>query len=337
MVRPKDAVQWALYYPPLFDYRTTRLTGPDSPTLTRVIQRYEQGYVFEALTELDTVSTDRRDVPYFTLRAGMLLSIGRVDYAQADISDALNVNPDNGVDLDLLSVIALVNNDNQEALQPVHRAVERAPDSAIPGIALSYAQQGAFQIVQASGSAQDAAQLAVERNDKLSCPHTILGFVRLTALEFKKAATAFQQAIALDQADPLPRLGLGLAKIRQNDLEAGRRKIEIATSLDLNNSIMRSYLGKSYFEEKRRGLDETQYEMPKELDPHDPTPWFYDAIREQFVNKPIEALHDYQESIRLNDDRAVYRGRLLLHEDVATRGATVGRNNNLGFDQRGKG
>jgi tetratricopeptide (TPR) repeat protein len=188
-----------------------------------------------------------------------------------------------------------------------------------------------------SGRAIEAARLAVERNAKLSRPHTVLGFARLTTMEIEKASTAFQQAIALDDADPLPRLGLGLTKIRRNELEAGRREIEIAIMLDPNNSILRSYLGKSYFEEKRDGLAETQYAMAKELDPQDPTPWFYDAIRKQLDNQPIDALHDLQESIRLNDNRAVYRSRLLLDQDVAARGATVGRTyNNLGFAQRGR-
>jgi tetratricopeptide (TPR) repeat protein len=187
------------------------------------------------------------------------------------------------------------------------------------------------------GRAMEAARQAVELNPKLSRPHTLLGFARLTTIEIEKAATAFEQAIALDQADPLPRLGLGLAKIRRNELEAGRREIETATALDLNNSILRSYLGKSYFEEKRDGLAETQYEMAKRLDPHDPTPLFYEAIRKQLNNQPIDAFHDLQDSINLNDKRAVYRGRLLLDQDVAARGATVGRiYDNLGFTQRGR-
>jgi len=373
VVRPRDAVQWALYYPPLFDYRAARLAGPDSPTLLKATQRYEEGDVVGALSQLDNVPPARRDVHYFTLRAGMLLSIGRVDHAQADISEALQQDADNGIALALLSVIALVNNDTQEALRLAHRATERAPDSSIPHIALSYAQQGVFQIDEASASAQEATRLApedalalarvaelwlargysgqaieaayraVERNATLSRPHTILGFAHLTTMEIDKASTAFQQAIALDQADPLPRLGLGLAKIKrsgwaqQNGLEPGRREIEIAMTLDPNNSILRSYLGKIYFEEKRGRLAETQYAMAKELDPHDPTPWFYDAIRKQLANQPIGALHDLQESIRLNDNRAVYRGRLLLDQDVAARGTTVGRTyNNLGFGQRGR-
>jgi len=320
VVRPQDAVQWALYYPPLFDYRAARLAGADSAALLKATQLYEEGDVSEALYQLrdENVPQAQRDVHYFTLKAGMLLSMGRVDQAQADISEALNQDADNGVALALLSVIALVNNDTQEALRLAHRATERAPDSSIPRIALSYAQQGAFQIDEASASAQEAtrlapedalalarvaelwlargysgqaieaAQQAVERNPTLSRPYTVLGFARLTTMEIEKASTAFQQAIALDQADPLPRLGLGLAKIRRsgwephkNTLEPGRREIEIAIMLDPNNSILRSYLGKIYFEEKRDGLAEDQYEMAKELDPFDPTPLFYDAIRKQ--------------------------------------------------------
>ena len=42
----------------------------------------------------------------------------------------------------------------------------------------------------------------------------------------------FEKAIELDQVDPLPRLGLGLAKIRDGDLLDGRREIDIAVSLD---------------------------------------------------------------------------------------------------------
>ena len=73
----------------------------------------------------------------------------------------------------------------------------------------------------------------------------ILGFAYLTQVKTTESRVAFEKAIALDQADPLSRLGLGLAKIRDGDLKAGGREIEIAASLDPNNSIIRSYLGKT--------------------------------------------------------------------------------------------
>jgi tetratricopeptide (TPR) repeat protein len=170
----------------------------------------------------------------------------------------------------------------------------------------------------------------------LSRTQTVLGFAYLTQIETKESKKAFEKAIELDQADSLPRLGLGLAKIREGDLKDGGKEIEIAASLDPNNSLIRSYLGKTYYEEKRTKLDRREYAIAKELDPKDPTPWFYDAIAKQTTNRPIEALHDLQKAIELNDNRAVYRSKLMLDSDLAARSSSLARiYNNLGFQQLG--
>jgi hypothetical protein len=45
-------------------------------------------------------------------------------------------------------------------------------------------------------------------------------------------------------------------------------------------------------------------------------------------------LQDLQKSIELNDNRAVFRSRLLLDQDLAARSASLGRiYNDLGFQQ----
>ena len=99
--------------------------------------------------------------------------------------------------------------------------------------------------------------------------------------------------------------------------------------------LIRSYLGKAYYEEKRPELDGREYAIAKELDPNDPTPWFYDAIRKQTINQPVEALHDLQTAIELNDNRAVYRSKLMLDSDLAARSASLARiYSDLGFQQR---
>jgi hypothetical protein len=75
--------------------------------------------------------------------------------------------------------------------------------------------------------------------------------------------------------------------------------------------------------------------MAKSLDPSDPTPYFYEAIEKQTTNRPVEALTDLEKSIELNDNRAVYRSRLLLDSDLAARSASVARiYSDLGFQQR---
>jgi tetratricopeptide (TPR) repeat protein len=112
--------------------------------------------------------------------------------------------------------------------------------------------------------------------------------------------------------------------------------METAANLDPDNALIRSYLGKAYYEQRRGDIASTEYAIAKKLDPKDPTPWFYDAIYKQTVNRPVEALHDMQKAIELNDNRAVFRSKLLLDEDLAARSAALGRiYNDLGFQQRG--
>jgi len=260
----------------------------------------------------------------------------------------------------------VVRNEQKKALKLAAKAVRLAPASATPYVARSYAEQSAFEIEKAHESLEKAAELApedalvwarlaeielslgdldasleaavkAERLDPgLSRTQSVLGFAYLTRIEVAHAQTAFERAIALDPADPLPRLGLGLARIREGDVGEGTKEIETAASLDPNSSLIRSYLGKAYFEQKRGGLAETEFEQAK-LHPKDPTPWFYDAIHKQTTNRPVKALHDLQKAIDLNDNRAVYRSQLLLDEDLAARSANLARiYDDLGFQQRAR-
>jgi tetratricopeptide (TPR) repeat protein len=363
VVKPRDAIQWTLYYPPLFDPRSTALSkAPEK--VAEALRLYTRGDVQGALSALKKVRTTARDRGYYNLSAALYLSVGQVAEARSAIERSLALEPANGDAVALQSVLALVRNELDRALDLAQQATESAPDSPVPRIALSYAYQGAFQLDKALesarhaveidpdnalawtrvaeielsigelGKALDAAAEAVRRNPRLARTQTVLGFAYLARIDVDAARSAFEKAIDLDQTDPLPRLGLGLAKIRRGALAEGRQEIEIATSLDPNNSLIRSYLGKAYFEEKRNTLAQSQLSMAKELDPKDPTPWFYDAILKQTENRPVEALHDAQESIELNDNRAVYRSRLLLDFDEATRGASLGRiYRDLGFEQ----
>ncbi|MEC4679831.1 MAG: FecR domain-containing protein, partial [Nitrospirota bacterium] len=268
-VQPRDAVQWALHYPPLIDTRAVSLTGPNQLTLEGALAMYNQGDLVSALKQLDAVPRNRREAQFFTFRAGLLLSVGRIEQATKDLEQADAVDPGNGIAQALQSVIAVVQNDKDAALELALQATERAPNSPIPYIALSYAHQAHFDIDEALKSAQEATRLnsqdglawarvaelwlskghldetleaakkAVAQNPDLARTQTVLGFAYLTQAKIKKARTAFEKAIELDQADPLPRLGLGLAKIQKSDLAEGRREIEIAASLDPNNAIVR--------------------------------------------------------------------------------------------------
>jgi tetratricopeptide (TPR) repeat protein len=368
VARPRDAVAWTLYYPPVL----AALAGGEgaarglSPGLQAAIERVAANDYPGALSALDAVPDDARDARYYTYRAGVLLNVGRAPDARAAIDRALALDPQAGEALAERAIIAIVQDRRDEALADARRAVELSPESASARIALSYVQQANFQLEAARstlreaveiapedalawarlaeielsfrqvGSAMAAADRAVTLAPELSRTQTVLGFAALARIDVGEAKTAFERAIARDSADPMPRLGLGLAMIRQNDLEQGRKEIEVAVALDPDNSLLRSYLGKAFFEERRDDQAGEQYAIAKRLDPNDPTPWFYNAIRLQLGNRPVEALHELEKSIMLNDDRIVYRSRLLLDEDLATRGTSLARiYDTLNFEQLG--
>ncbi|HWO41111.1 MAG TPA: TonB-dependent receptor [Candidatus Eisenbacteria bacterium] len=363
VVRPRDAVQWALYYPPVIYFRPDDFQGPEpwQAMVRNSLNAAMKGDYQAAFEAIKGVPPDVNDPRFFAYRASLLLGVGRVDEAAPDLERALKLNPNYGAALALQSIVAVVQNDKDRALELAQKATAD-PKSASAFIALSYAQQANFDLEGARTSVQqaveldpnnalawarlaelhlsfaeldralEAAQKAVSLDPNLSRTQMVLGFAHLLRVEIDQAQRAFIRAIELDQADSLSRLGLGLARIRESNFEEGRKEIEIAASLDPNNSIIRSYLGKAYYEEKRTGLDEREYSIAKELDPKDPTPWFYSAIQKQTTNRPVEALQEMERAIELNDNRAVYRSQLLLDSDLAARSASLARiYSDLGF------
>lgn len=366
VVRPRDAVQWALYYPPVTYFRPDDFRGsqPWEGMVRNSLEASNKGDYQRAFDALKGAPPDISDPRFFAYRASLLLAVGRVDEAGPDLDRAVKLNPNDTDALALQSIVAVVQNDKERALNTAQKAVSADPKSASALTALSYAQQANFDLegartslktaVQADPNnalawarlaeihmsfgrldeALEAAQKAVSLNPDLSRTQMVLGFAHLLRVNTTESKAAFEKAIALDQADSLSRLGLGLAKIRESNFEEGRKDIEVAASLDPNNSIVRSYLGKAYYEEKRSEVAEREYATAKELDPKDPTSYFYDAIQKQTTNRPVEALQDMEKAIELNDNRAVYRSRLQLDADLAARSASLGRiYSDLGFQQ----
>jgi tetratricopeptide (TPR) repeat protein len=332
VVRPRDAAQWSLYYPPVF------ATGGDQAA---------------------NISSELR-------QAADDLAAGRVDQARPKLDRAIAADTDAGLAYALRAVINVVQNELEAALVDGNQAIASSPDSAAAHVALSYAQQASFQIDAARDTllqavekqpedalawarlaelhlmlgdkqqASEAAQQAVEIAPDLGRTQITLGFAALAEFRAEDALAAFEKAITLDSADPLPHLGRGLARISNGELEQGRADIEAAVALGSNDALLRAYLGKAYFEEKRAPLDSEQFAIASELDPMDPTPWLYEGIAKQTQNRPVEATEALGKSIELNDNRATYRGRLLLDKDRAARGTSLARAyNDLGFSQLG--
>ncbi len=335
VVRPRDAVSWSLYYPRI-------LGGSDG----------------ESLRAMGTTGED-------LLRASEMLYSGQVAQALPLIDAARQRYPDNAIAMALAAVIDVAADRKDEARTLAYRAVESDSESAAAALALSFVHQADFDIAAAremaeqavrldsenaeaqarvaelrmaegdTAGARHAAEAAVRRDPNSVRAITVLGFVQLAEMHTAQARETFAKAVNIDPGFPLARLGHGIALFRQ-DLEAGREELQTAVLLDPDNSLMRSYLAKAYFEEDRPDAAGKELAAAKRLDPSDPTPYLYDAILKQTYNRPVEALKELQQSIELNDQRAVYRSRLLLDEDLAVRSVDLARiYNDLGFDQLG--
>ena len=326
-IRPDDAVRWALFYPLVLDRRQA--------------------------------------APGDSLAAAQqALATGRIDDAERLLQEVRASDPANPVALALSAMIELVRNDTGQALQLARQAVAGDPTGSSALLASSYASQAAFDIAGAtsaietslqhhpqdalswsrlaelraslgdSRAAYAAAEHAVDLAPELSRTQTVLGFMALSALDLETASVAFETASALDGADPLPRLGLGLVLMRRGDVDDSVRAFEVATSLDPSSAMLRSYLGKAYVEQGRDRAAGIEFDRAKALDPLDPTPWLYDSLRKLGNNEAVAALEDIQQSLRLNDNRAVTRSRLLLDADRATRSADQGQvYRELGFER----
>ncbi|MGD9298910.1 MAG: tetratricopeptide repeat protein, partial [Thiohalocapsa sp.] len=329
-VRPRDAVRWALHYPPILDLRPGTL--PPGERSASVLEAYRRGDVDAALRLLQTAPPSAGPDQAPVLEAGLLLTVGRVDEAQTALDAALRRDPDDAAAVALQSVIATARNRPEEADRLAQRAVALDPRSPPANMALSYAKQARFDLPGATAAARRAVdadpenalawarlselslaqgerRVAVEQAERaaaldprLARSQTVLGFALLGRADIASARRRFERAAALDPASPLARLGLGLSLIRANALGAGVDQLELAVTLDPDNSLLRSYLGKGYYEQRRPELAAVEFGIAEQLDPLDPTPRFYDSILLLTINRPIEALQQNQAAIALNDN-----------------------------------
>ena len=149
VVRPRDAVQWALHYPPIIDFRPADFHGAEAAwqaMVRRSIQFYREGDLPMAFASIAAAPEDIRDPRFFTYRAALLLTVGRVEEAQSRHRERVDARPPQQSRLcaaihDRCSPeptrmrrlqLATDGGGTRSALLPPHR------------VALSYAQQARF-------------------------------------------------------------------------------------------------------------------------------------------------------------------------------------------------
>lgn len=354
-------VEWAIYYPPVLTLN--ELSGAstqEQAALQQALLALDNNRIDLALQALDPASASSA---LQLARAALLLQLGRMDEFQKINSAQLNAT-NAGLAHALQAVADVARNRLDTARHHADEAVSRAPEKAASWIALSYVQQGALQLDDAMASARKAtraqpdsvlarlrlSELYLAQGDVDAAHNTLAtlpdsagshhavpsaqGFVELFRLHPGKARQYFESALAQNSANPQNHLGLGLTLLREGKLEQGRQQIEYAVSLDPLRSVLRSYLGRAYFEEKRAGEAVKQWDLAKQFDPNDPTPYFYTGVHKLFANDPVGAIDELETSRELNDKRALYRSETLLQSDAASRSATLARAyNEVGYSR----
>ena len=266
VVRPRDAVSWSLYYPRVIggaDAKRLQAMGAAGDDLARAADLLHSGQVAQALPLIEAVRSR---------------------------------HPGNALALALAAVIDVAEDRKESARELARRAVEADNQSAAAALALSFVHQADFDIAAArklaeravrldpenadaqarvaelrmaqgdTRGAREAAEKAVRRDPNSARAMSVLGFVQLAELRSKDALATFEKAVAIDPSFPLARLGYGIARFRGN-VAAGREEMQTAVLLDPDNSLLRSYLAKAYFEENRPESASKELAAAKQLDP----------------------------------------------------------------------
>ena len=351
-IEAHSLIQWVLYYPGVLAPEDLNLTPAVARRLAASLTAYRSGDLpgafqsFPADVPAGGVSDSER-----IYRAALLISLGQVAAAEnlltanANVPSALRDASDS-----LLRVIQVVAHPDLIAIRSTSTGSNWL---ASQWMAASYEHQSSRQLESARLAAMratlaapdfgfawarlaeleigfgrfDAAQVALDHALSLSPrnaqAHALKGFMAIRRFALSEARVAFDEAIQLDGALANAWFGRGLLRIRSGDRAGGREDLQIAASLEPQRGVLRSYLAKAWQESRELALAQTELDLAKELDPRDPTAWLYSSLVNLNQNRFNKAVRDLQYSQALNDNRAVYRSRFLLDQDLAVRGANL--------------
>lgn len=339
-------IQWALYYPAVVDPDEIGLSAAEQQDLGESLRAYRSGDLLAALAAYPEGRQAASEAERMW-QATLLLAAGQVAPAEAGLQavkgDAAPVRA-------LRELIATVRNEPQPS---PGGAPGSAPGSASEWLARSYGLQARSDL----GGALEAARAAAERSPRFGA-----AWIRVAELEFgfgrtrealaslergmamsprnaqglalrgfllaaqrrnTEALASFEEAIAVDGAFSHAWLGRGLVKIRQGEGAAGRADLQVAAALEPQRAILRSYLGKAFSHVHDLRRAEKELALARKQDPNDPTGWLYSALLNEQGNRINEAVRDLEKSKELNENRSLFRSRLMLDADQAVRSANL--------------
>lgn len=301
--------------------------------------------------------------PFFTTMSGYFaLMAGQVEQARKLLEKAAREETGLALPQALLAQISLVQNRKAEARALAEKAVRLHPHSPAALVTLALVQIAHFDLSAAREYLEKAmaadpafveaylylarlwlgsdylhrARQVMERALKLAPREaevlSMLGFIRLGFRDYRGAQELFARAIKANPHFGDPHIGLGHCHFRFRDFSRGLAAILTGTLLEPRISLYQSFLGKALYQMRVFDKALETYDYAKTLDPKDPTPYLYKGIALTDLNRPGEAVAEFNRSIELNDHLAIFRSRLMLDRDLAVRNFNLAyAYNNLGL------
>jgi Tfp pilus assembly protein PilF len=355
-----NVIQWALYYPGILDPDELQLTPDEERTLSGSLAAYRNGDLLAALEQYPAghVPTSDRERVY---QAALLLAVGQVETAEALLNRQVTVEGALKLADAITTLIAAVKfqsrhplaapvlatewlatsyyrqskSDLNGALAAARAAVAKSPRFGFAWAQLAELEFGFGRVPQARAALDKALGFSPRNAQALA----LRGFIFAAENQLTAAYNTFEQAIAVDGALGNAWLGRGLVRIHRGETAAGRADLQMAAALEPQRALFRSYLAKAFendyprlvqFLDLPQGLGTPEYtralkelDLAKHLDAKDPTAWLYSALLNRQQNQINAAVTDLEHSQELNDNRNLFRSRLLLDQDQAVRGANL--------------
>ena len=336
-----NIIQWCLYYPAVLDTDELGLSSGVKQTLAASLSAYRNGDLLQALASYPEDRQPDSD-PERIYRAALLLAVGQVEQTEAQLKElqaasaladalremiaAVKFQPWNRAAPPSLATewvaesYYLQSRSQLEAARLAAKAAtEKSPDFGFAWARVAELEFSFGHAPQALAALEKALQLSPRNAEAIS----LKGYLLAAQNPISEALNFFDEAIEVDPALGNAWLGRGLGRIRQGHADAGWQDLQVAATLEPNRSALRSYLGKAFSNAGEGELARKELGLAERLDPKDPTPWLYSALLHQQENQINEGVAGLEKSQELNDNRSVFRSRLLLDQDRAVRSANL--------------
>ncbi|MDH5711198.1 MAG: FecR domain-containing protein [Gammaproteobacteria bacterium] len=241
--------------------------------------------------------------------------LGDKDAAKKAAAHAVRIETELATNHIVMAYVEQACFDLESAMQSIKAALRIEPDNIQAIVMLAQLQFGSGAVEQSMATLLNAHN----KNPKNADINNLAGFVLLAQRKLDDAKNAFKIAIQNNASAAESHMGLALIYMREGNTEQALEEITTAVALDPQRSLFLSYWGKMLYQIKRFDKALDMFDHAALLDKNDPTPVFYKSIILSDLNRPGEAIEALNKAVALNDNRAVYRSRFLLDQDLAVR------------------